>query len=197
MRYMVWQLTNRKVVSIRLPPMEPISMLWLVQHRPPASMHSRSASPRARDRPQVPMGVPMVGGHCTALADPVDLLRVFDNLLENARRYGRTPPDTVHERDEGESVFFGVEDFSVRAGSWGESELDAPEHGAVFDGVGPWCDRHVAPLRFENRFDSPLWLRQFLLRVSARYCITVWIFARCYTRENVGIRRFISAQGGS
>ena len=29
MRYMVWQLTNRKVVSIRLPPMEPISMLWL------------------------------------------------------------------------------------------------------------------------------------------------------------------------
>ena len=35
-------------------------------------------------------------GHCTALADPVDLLRVFDNLLENARRYGRTPPDTAH-----------------------------------------------------------------------------------------------------
>jgi hypothetical protein len=38
-----------------------VSMLWLVQHKPPASMHSRSASPRARNRPQVPMVVPMMG----------------------------------------------------------------------------------------------------------------------------------------
>lgn len=29
---------------------------------------------------------------CLALADPVDLLRVFNNLLENTRRYGRMPP---------------------------------------------------------------------------------------------------------
>ena len=29
--------------------------------------------------------------HLVALADPVDLLRVVNNLLENARRYGKTP----------------------------------------------------------------------------------------------------------
>lgn len=29
---------------------------------------------------------------CLAWADPVDLLRVFNNLLENTRRYGRVPP---------------------------------------------------------------------------------------------------------
>lgn len=35
-------------------------------------------------------------GRCMALADPVDLLRVFNNLLENTRRYGRTAPAAAH-----------------------------------------------------------------------------------------------------
>ncbi|MNH33745.1 hypothetical protein D3C79_942860 [compost metagenome] len=70
MRYMVWQLTNKKLNSIRLPPMEPMRMLWLVQQNPPASMQRRNAMPWVRNRPQVPTVVPMMGSHCTGLVIP-------------------------------------------------------------------------------------------------------------------------------
>ncbi len=85
-----------------------------------AAVNSQLAHPGAHLRADVlaPAGL-------LALADPVDLLRVLNNLLENAQRYGQTP------QPDGQP---GVAEVSLRAhaeGTW--VHLEVSDHGAGVD----------------------------------------------------------------
>jgi two-component system, OmpR family, osmolarity sensor histidine kinase EnvZ len=76
------------------------------QPAPPAIPHNAHAVSSGSTAIQALADPP--AGHCMAMADPVDLLRVFNNLLENTRRYGRVPPAAaqahIRVRCEGEWV---------------------------------------------------------------------------------------------